>query len=44
MIKEGMLADFVILSGNPITAGVDEIRDIEVIETIKKGHTIYRVD
>jgi len=44
MIKEGLLADFVILSGDPITAGVENIRDLEVLETIKEGKTIYRVD
>jgi predicted amidohydrolase YtcJ len=40
-IKEGLLADFVILSSDPIQTSVDEIRYIEVVETIKEGGTIY---
>ncbi len=44
MIKEGMLADFVILSANPLETGVDGIRDIEAVETIKQGQTIFRAD
>jgi len=42
MIKEGLLADFVILSADPAKTGVDKIRDNEVLETIKEGKTIYR--
>ena len=41
MIREGLLADFVILSSDPLQATVDEIRNIEVVETIKEGETIY---
>jgi predicted amidohydrolase YtcJ len=40
-IKPGLMANFVILSSNPVTTPVDEIRDIEVLETIKEGVTIY---
>jgi predicted amidohydrolase YtcJ len=41
MIKEGLLADFVILSADPVKTGVDKIRDIMVLETIKEGRTIF---
>lgn len=41
MIKEGLLADFVILSANPVKTNVDKIRDIDVIETIKEDQTIF---
>lgn len=41
MIREGLLADFVILSKNPLKAGADGIRGITVLETIKEGKTIY---
>ena len=41
MIKEGLLADFVILSADPVKADVGSIRDIKVLETIKEGQTIY---
>lgn len=40
-IKEGLLADFVILSANPIETDAANIRDIEVVETIKEGSTIF---
>ncbi len=41
MIKEGLLADFVILSADPVKTDVDKIRDVKVLETIKEGKTIY---
>ncbi len=44
MIKEGLLADFVILSRDPVTAPVDEIRGIGVLETVKEGKTIFRAE
>ena len=43
-IPEGLLADFVILSADPIETEVDSIREIRVLETIKEGETIFRVD
>ncbi len=43
-IEPGKLADLVILSGNPITASPDAIKDIKVVETIKEGKSIYKAD
>ena len=40
-IKEGLLADLVILSADPVKTDVDSIRDIKLLETIKKGKAIY---
>ncbi len=40
-IEVGKLADFVIVSSDPLTTPVDQIRDITVIETIKEGKTIF---
>ena len=43
MIKNGMLADFVILDTNPLKLNdVDAIREVVVLETIKEGNTIYK--
>ena len=36
-----MLADFVILSADPVATDVGMIRDIDVVETIKEGRTVY---
>lgn len=42
-IKKGMLADFVILDKNPLKINnVDAIKDINVLETIKEGNTVYK--
>lgn len=43
-IAPGKLADFVIISSDPVKAPVEQIRDIKVIETIKEGKTIYKRD
>jgi len=43
MIKNGLLADFVILDNNPLKVkNVDDIKNIKVMETIKEGKTIYK--
>lgn len=41
-LKEGLLADFIILDKNPIKEGVTGIKNIQVLETIKEGKTIYK--
>ncbi len=41
-IKVGKLADLVILDQNPIKIDPMKIRDIQVMETIKKGKTIFK--
>ncbi|ORB98387.1 metal-dependent hydrolase [Mycobacterium persicum] len=41
-ITVGKLADLVILDGNPLSVDPMDIKDIEVVETIKEGRTIYR--
>lgn len=41
-IKEGKYADFVILEENPLEVDHDKLKDINVLETIKDGKTIYK--
>ena len=43
-IEVGKLADFAILSDNPLTIDRTKIADIQVVETIKKGRSIFRAD
>ncbi len=40
-IKEGKLADLVVLSDNPITMDPTKISQIQVLETIKEGKTVW---
>ena len=40
-IKEGKLADLVVLSDNPITMDPAEINQVQVLETIKEGKTVW---
>ena len=41
-IKEGKLADLVILDQNPLKVDPMKIKDIKVTETIKEGKTVYK--
>lgn len=41
-IKEGKLADLVVLSDNPLKVDKDEIKNIKVLETYKEGNLIYK--
>jgi predicted amidohydrolase YtcJ len=41
-IEVGKLADFVILSNNPLTVPEDDLAGLTIIETIKEGKSIYR--
>nr|WP_019501445.1 amidohydrolase family protein [Pseudanabaena sp. PCC 6802] len=41
-VEVGKLADFAILSDNPLTVDPMAIKDITVLATIKEGKTIYK--
>ena len=41
-LEEGKLADLVILDKNPLKVAPDAIKDIQVVETIKEGITVFK--
>lgn len=42
-LKTGKMADFVVLDKNPITVNPAELKEIKVVETIKAGKTIFKI-
>ena len=42
-LRKGKLADLVILDKNPLKVDPKTIRDIKVVETIKEGQTVFRI-
>lgn len=42
-LKEGKLADMIILDQNPLEVSIDEIKNIKILETIKEGNVIYKL-
>ena len=43
-IEPGKLADLVILSDNPLTVEPMKIKDIKVVQTIKEGKSVYKIN
>lgn len=40
-IKEGKIADLIILDRNPLMVDIEEIKDIKVVQTMKNGKVIF---
>ena len=43
-LEEGKLANLIILDQNPLTIDPMKIKDIRVLETIREGETLYKID
>lgn len=43
-LEIGKLADFAILSANPLKAAPETLADIQILETIKEGKSVYKRD
>ena len=41
-IKEGKLANLIIIDKNPFKIQTDKIKDIQILETIKEGKTLWK--
>ncbi len=42
-ITPGKSADYIILDKDPLSSGLEEIRNIKVLETIKNGETVWKL-
>ena len=42
VLREGCLADLVVLSQNPLETAPDDLRDVQVVRTVVGGRTVYR--
>ena len=42
-IKEGKIADLVVLDKDPLKVEMDEIKNIKILETIKNGESLYKL-
>ena len=43
-IREGCHADLIVLDRSPLGCGPSELRDVRVLETIKRGRMVYRAE
>jgi len=43
-IKVGKFADFVILDRNPLEVKKDEIKEIQILETVIRGKSVFKID
>jgi len=43
-IEVGKVADFVVLSADPLTMDIEDLDELTVVETIKAGKSIYKAD
>ena len=43
-IREGSFADLIVLDRDPLGCEPSELRDVKVLETIKRGKTVYRTE
>lgn len=41
-VEVGKMADFVVLSDNPLTIDPERLNEIQVLETVKSGETVWR--
>ena len=41
-ITPGKLADFVLLADDPHTMNADKIKDVEIVQTVTGGLTVYQ--
>ena len=42
-IKEGKLANFIIVDKNPLKVNIDDLKSIKILETIKEGKTLFKL-